>query len=159
MRRSLPVLALSAALVAACAGAATAPVGAGADQPRRIELEMKGVMKFAPGELKLKAGERVEITLRNNDSVEHEFMAGRGGQAGVGYKEDLLGRVKPEIVSPKRHDDGHGGDHKSVGIRLEPGQTGTVTFTVPSETGEHEFGCFVAGHYESKMKGRLTISK
>lgn len=167
MRLSLAVLGASAVLLAACAGGSTATKSAGgdgSDQPRRIDVEMKGVMKFTPTAITLRAGERVVISLRNNDSVEHEFMAGRGGQAGVGYKEDLFSGIKPEIVSPTKHDEGghssSGGDHaKSVGIRLGPGETGTLSFVVPNKVGDHEFGCFVAGHYESAMKGKLTIGK
>jgi len=28
---------------------------------------------------------------------------------------------------------------------------------VPPEKGEYEFGCFVQGHYEAGMKGRLIV--
>ncbi len=46
-----------------------------------------------------------------------------------------------------------------VGVRLQPGQTATLSFVVPDKVGDHEFGCFVAGHHESGMKGKLTIAR
>jgi plastocyanin len=38
----------------------------------------------------------------------------------------------------------------------EAGETVTVGFT-PDETGEFEFGCYIAGHYEAGMFGEATI--
>lgn len=38
----------------------------------------------------------------------------------------------------------------------EAGETVTVGFT-PEETGEFEFGCYIAGHYEAGMFGEATI--
>ncbi|MDA0243972.1 MAG: cupredoxin domain-containing protein [Chloroflexi bacterium] len=38
----------------------------------------------------------------------------------------------------------------------EAGETVSVGFT-PEETGEFEFGCYIAGHYEAGMFGEATI--
>jgi heme/copper-type cytochrome/quinol oxidase subunit 2 len=40
----------------------------------------------------------------------------------------------------------------------EAGETVTVGFT-PDETGEFEFGCYIAGHYEAGMFGEATIEE
>lgn len=165
MRAALSITALGAVILGACATGTASGSGtsgaAASGQTRKIEIEMKGGFSFAPKALMLKAGERVVIAFKNSDTVEHEFMAGRRPTGSVGYKEDLLAEVKPEVVSPSAHDASHGGGHAAtgVGIRLQPGQAGTVSFVVPDKVGEHEFGCFVAGHHESGMKGKLTIAR
>jgi hypothetical protein len=47
--------------------------------------------------------------------------------------------------------------HEGIGIRVAPNTTQTLTFVVPSHGGLFEFGCFVSGHYDFGMRGRLVV--
>ena len=40
---------------------------------------------------------------------------------------------------------------------IQPGTTKTGSFTAPSEPGEYEIVCGLAGHIESGMVGKLTV--
>lgn len=91
------------------------------------------------------------MRLRNAGTIEHEFMAGRQAMTGVGYKEDWLALAKPDRGG------GHDMDHQGSGVRVQPKNTATLTITVPAARGEFEFGCFIPGHYEGGMKGRLVV--
>lgn len=156
--RTFGLLAVGALLATACGGGSGSP--AGQEQGRRIDIEMRRNFAFSTQALTLKTGERVVLAFKNTDAVEHEFMAGRQATPSVGYKEDLLATAKPQIASPAEHGKAHGGHEANVGLRLMPGQSGTVTLVVPEMlAGDWEFGCFVAGHHESGMKGKLTIAK
>jgi len=45
-----------------------------------------------------------------------------------------------------------------VGLKQE--SSATITFTVPSDRkGEWQMTCFIPGHYEANMKGRIIIKK
>jgi uncharacterized cupredoxin-like copper-binding protein len=99
------------------------------------------------------ADDRAELARRAaaKDALEHEFMAGRHAVAGAGYKVDWLARAKSD------HAGGHGMDHQGTGVRVQPKNNATLTISVPAESGEFEFGCFIPGHYESGMKGKLVV--
>lgn len=160
MRAYVPLAATAGLLFAACAGGPTgAGVSGAGDQPRRIDVEMRSGFAFTPSTISLKPGEKVVIAFKNSDVVEHEFMAGRSATGSVGYKEDLFAGVEHEVAPKPASDHGMGHDATAVGVRLKPGQTGTLSFIVPQRAGEYEFGCFVAGHHESGMKGKLTIQQ
>lgn len=135
-------------LMTACAAPA-APVAG--DAGRTIAIDMSD-FGYSPKEISVRAGEVVTLRLRNAGRIVHEFMAGRQAIAGVGYKEDWLAMANG----------GHGGgqemDHQGAGIRVEPNGLAILTITVPADAGEFEFACFIAGHYESGMKGTLIVT-
>ena len=142
--------ALAAVVFAACAGTA----GADREQGRKIEIQMKD-FAFAPTVLTLEAGQKITLLLRNPDTVEHEFMAGREPMRDGGYKQDLLAFFEIAPTPTADHAMGHGTE--AVSVRVQPGGTATISFVVPGAFGRYEFGCFLPGHYEAGMKGALTI--
>jgi uncharacterized cupredoxin-like copper-binding protein len=97
------------------------------------------------------AGERVTFVLKNFGINEHEFMAGRTAVSGKGYATDWLAAASAEGAG------GHEMAHTGVGIRVAPNDTARVTVVVPEGVGDFEFGCFIAGHYEGGMKGKLVV--
>ena len=136
--------------VIACSGApnyAALPNDAG----RVIRIDMSD-FAFSPPTISLRPGERVTLSFRNIGSQEHEFMAGKDAVAGKGFMKDWLALAKVDAPSGQ-HDAGHVGE----GLRLAPRGAANVTIIVPSEAGQFEFACFVVGHYESGMKGMLTV--
>lgn len=148
MRRGLAMLGTFTLVLAGCA-----TTSAGTADGRRIEIEMKE-FTFTSSPVVLRPGEKVTLSLKNIGVVEHEFMAGRTGVPGKGYSEDLLAGIKYDVApGGAAHGSGHGGSGVLVGAK----RSATLTFVVPDRPGTFEFGCFLPGHYESGMKGVLTI--
>lgn len=146
MRRVHGAIAAFAVLAGACGGSAPS----GPNTGRTIQVEMRE-FSFSPAQVVLAPGEKVTFAFKNVGAVEHEFMAGTDAMGGKGYAHDWLAEAKDGSAGD------HGGGHAGEGIRIAPSRSGTLTITVPSEKGEFEFGCFVPGHYESGMKGTITV--
>lgn len=132
-------------ILAACGQSAPAT-----DGTRRIEIEMRD-FAFAPETLTLRAGEKVTLVFKNVGKLEHEFMAGSDPAYGKGYLKDWLAGAQIESIGE------HGMEHAGAGVRVAPNTTKLFTFVVPNQSGVFEFGCFVIGHYESGMHGRLVV--
>lgn len=143
--RVLIATASVAALVLAACGGGVAPAGG-----RTITIEMRE-FAFSPSAIVLAPGERVTLTFRNVGTVEHEFMAGSEPMSGKGYRQDWLARAN--VDAGGSHDTGHSGE----GVRVAARKSAELRLVVPTEKGEFEFGCFVAGHHEAGMKGKLVV--
>ena len=143
--RVLIAVASAAAVVLAACSSGTGPV-----TERTITIEMRE-FGYSPPTIKLVPGERVTFSFKNLGAVEHEFMAGREATMGKGYGQDWLALAKVEQGGG--HDMGHAG----TGVRVAPKGNVSVSLVVPAEKGEFEFGCFVPGHYELGMKGKLVV--
>ncbi|HEU5287893.1 MAG TPA: cupredoxin domain-containing protein [Candidatus Limnocylindria bacterium] len=148
MRGPGAALLASLILMTACAAPAAPVTGSG---PRTITIDMSD-FGYSPREISVRAGETLTLRFRNAGRIVHEFMAGRQPMAGIGYKEDWL------AMAGGAHAGSHDTDHQGAGVRVEPSGSATLTITVPADAGEFEFACFVAGHYESGMKGRLVVT-
>ncbi len=144
MRRLASLISL-AMIVTACGQSATST-----SDGRTIEIEMRD-FAFSPETLTLRAGEKVTLAFKNVGKLEHEFMAGNEPAIGRGYLKDWLAGARIDASAE------HGMDHQGAGVRVAPNATTTVTFVVPSQGGVFEFGCFVSGHYEFGMRGRLVV--
>lgn len=121
-----------------------------------------GEFYFRPDTVTLKAGQEVTIELVNEGAVEHEFMVGRevhfeDGRP-EGYKDDFFRGIDVRYVLDKakfEREPEHGTE-----VEVEPGGKAVLTFAVPQDrVGQWEFGCFVSGHYEAGMKGRLVVTR
>jgi uncharacterized cupredoxin-like copper-binding protein/Cu/Ag efflux protein CusF len=109
---------------------------------RTIAVTMSDDMRFKPDSIAVREGETIHFVVTNAGTVRHEMM--------VGTIEELqdhaqLMRQFPEMI----HDD-------TNAVSVEPGKTGEFAwkFTVP---GTFDFACLVPGHYESGMKGGITV--
>jgi uncharacterized cupredoxin-like copper-binding protein len=134
----------AALVLAACSG------GISVASERTITIEMRE-FGYLPSTIKLAPGERVTLNVKNAGTVEHEFMAGRNAMIGKGYGQDWLARATAE------HGGGHDTGHSGSGVRLNAKGNASISLVVPDEKGEFEFGCFVPGHYEGGMKGKLVV--
>jgi uncharacterized cupredoxin-like copper-binding protein len=45
-----------------------------------------------------------------------------------------------------------------VHVEVQPGDSDSITLTMPDSAGEWEFYCTVPGHYEAGMHGTLTVN-
>lgn len=150
--RALVLAPLLALVVAACAPGAQQQPAQGPGGARVIQLELSE-FAFKPASITLKAGETVTLKITNKGAVEHELAAGRQAQATEGgFKEDFFKGVQLKLtgLSPIS-------GHEGSGVKVDPGKSGEVTFTVPDKKGSYEIGCFIPGHYVSGMKGTLVV--
>jgi uncharacterized cupredoxin-like copper-binding protein len=150
--RALAALSSACLILAAACGGASAP----AVDPalgRVIEVRMSE-FKFSPDTITVTPGEKVTFKLMNTGVVEHDFMAGLQATPGKGYAIDWIAKAVDGTRPPHTH---AGEVHIGEGVRVSADWTLTLTVVVPEEKGEYEFGCFVQGHYEAGMKGRLVV--
>jgi uncharacterized cupredoxin-like copper-binding protein len=96
---------------------------------------------FTPANVSVEAGQEVTLTLTNNGSVEHEWVI-----MAAGY----------QVTTPFDADDE---PHVYWEGEVEAGETGTFTFTAPSQPGDYQLVCGVAGHLEAGMVGTLTVGE
>lgn len=95
--------------------------------------------KFEPMTWTVSAGKEVELTIKNDGSLEHEWVLIKKGQ---------------EVTLPFDADDE---DKVFWEMEAAPGETKTETFTAPSEPGTYNIVCGTPAHLEQGMKGTLTV--
>lgn len=135
MKRLLLLLPLLAAFPAAA-------------QPVRDITVTMGDMSFSPDHLTVKAGEKVRFVLRNTSAIDHDFT---------------LGDAATQAAHRARMAEGHGGHgdhggHDRNAVMVPAGGTAELVWTF-DRAGELEFDCNVPGHYESGMRGQLTVTR
>jgi uncharacterized cupredoxin-like copper-binding protein len=97
---------------------------------------------FLPNALTVPAGEEITLTLTNSGAVAHDLMIMKLGQ-----EISATGHVGPD-------------EHANVFWEqelLEAGETVKSTFTAPTEPGEYQIVCGVAGHLQAGMQARLIV--
>lgn len=124
----LSILTISVLLLTAC----------GARGPEKISVTTTEY-KFEPTSYTVSAGEQVELTLKNDGTLEHEWVIIKNGM---------------EVTIPFDAD-----DEEKVFWEIEagPGETKTETFTAPSEAGTYTIVCGTPTHLEQGMSGTLIV--
>lgn len=121
--------------------------GKASEVGRTIEVIMTetddGQMLFEPSEISVEKGETIRFVLINRGEMEHEFVL--DNHEGVMEHKALMERM-PEM----EHDDPNS-------LRLDPGMDGEVIWSF-TNSGPFEFACLIPGHYDSGMKGMLTVT-
>lgn len=102
-----------------------------------------GEMLFKPAVLKVKEGETVRLKFVNKGEADHEFVM--DAHDAIMEHKELMAKF-PEM----EHDDPNA-------IRLAPGAKGEIIWTF-ARAGDFSFACLIPGHYESGMKGEITVS-
>ena len=130
----------------------TMPADWGGEAEATILLETEKGMRFAQEMLSVKAGQRVALTFRNPDDMQHNFVltSGRKGDR-VGEAAAKLG-LKGLSMS-------YVPDMKEVLYHtklVEPETDDVIYFTAPQERGLYEYVCTVPGHY-TVMRGVLRV--
>lgn len=138
-------------ILAACSSSAPAqsPNAVPTIAPAMIRIEAKE-FAFAPANPTVKVGQTVEVVLKNTGVTLHDFtiekinLKGKASAHGADHKMDHMptGAVDP--------------DQLPVHVAADTGHEAMVTFT-PTEAGEYEFYCTVAGHKASGMVGKLIV--
>jgi len=95
---------------------------------------------FTPMTITVPAGATVKINVINNGAIEHEFAIMKLGTTVIppfGEKDE--GNILWELSG------------------IQPGTSGTGSFTAPTEPGTYEIVCGIAGHIENGMVGSLIV--
>lgn len=102
-----------------------------------------GKMMFQPAVLKVTQGETVRLKFVNKGEVDHEFVM--DVHEGIMEHKALMEKF-PEM----EHADPNS-------IRLAPGARGEIVWTF-ANAGEFGFACLIPGHYDSGMKGDISVA-
>jgi uncharacterized cupredoxin-like copper-binding protein len=103
-----------------------------------INLEMTD-FAFTPNQFTVQAGETITLNIEHHGIVVHEFILMKPGtSAGEHFDEEDL----PNVYAL---------------AEVEPEHSQTFTFTAPSEPGEYQIVCGIAGHLEAGMTGTLIV--
>lgn len=143
---------LIVALITVSCGAAAAAPSSAPGGARIIEITMAD-LHFTPTVITLRQGERVTLRFRNLGTLEHEFMAGLRPIGSKGFQQDWIATAAKNVPSHTHT----GEEHLGLGVRVAPDWYGSLDLIVPNTPGEYEFGCFVPGHYEAGMRGKITV--
>lgn len=119
-------------------------VGDVAAATRTVPLRMTDDMRFTPNLIRVKRGETVRFVVRNNGRMLHEMVI---GTPAVIAEHAALMRKFPEM----EHDE-------PWMTHVAPGESGEIVWRF-NRTGEFEFACLIAGHYEAGMSGRILVRK
>lgn len=126
-------------LLAACSGSA------GSNSPTEIMVQASG-MTYQPATIEVTAGQPVQITFQNMDSVEHDFSI-------IEFPMEMMDATQEPMVG---HDMGGMTAQPQLHMAAMMGQSAVLEFT-PSKPGTYEFFCTVAGHKEAGMVGTMVV--
>jgi uncharacterized cupredoxin-like copper-binding protein len=135
----IAVLAAGAVLLGACASA-----------PRPQEITLTALtMTYTPSLLEVTAGVPIELTLINQDSLEHDFSILQIPVESVSAADPMSAEHQMQMgetaLEPVLH------------VAAEPGATNRLSFT-PTKPDRYEFYCTVPGHKEAGMAGTLVVN-
>ena len=124
---------LMASILAACGGVSS---------PSKIIEVTLTDFTFSPNTFTVPAGEAITLKATNNGAVAHSFIIMKSGYQVTGHFTDS---DKPNIFWEVD--------------QITPGQSINKTFTSPSDPGQYQIVCGVAGHFEAGMVAKLIVVK
>jgi azurin len=150
--------ALAALLTAGCgqkdtsATAAAAPSG-----PRTIEITAGDTMKFDVTAIDAKPGEDLKVILTNNGTqpllvMGHNWVLLKAGSDVAAFDAAALAAKDTNYIPAALSDEIVA--HIDL---LGPRKSGEVDFKAPTAPGDYPFLCTFPAHYQSGMKGVLSV--
>lgn len=97
---------------------------------------------FLPDKIKVKAGEKLTITLDNIGKNEHDFEI-------INFEASNI-----ETKSSQHH---HKKENNQIHIHSLPGEKQAISF-IPLTPGEYKYVCTIPGHAESGMIGSIEVT-
>ncbi len=117
--------------------------GAPAQVTRTVTIDMTDAMRFIPDQLTVREGDTVRFVVRNRGRMLHEMV--------IGTPAELAKHAALMAKFPNMEHDA------PYMVHVEPGQTGEIVWQF-NRAGRFEFACLIAGHYESGMRGTVTVT-
>jgi azurin len=144
---SLPFFALILSAASLCAQAT----------PKSVAITANDTMKFNVTRFTVKPGEVVHVEFKNEgtlakDVMGHNWILLIAGKDGAAYST-AAASAKGENYEPKAL---VGDVLARIGL-LGPKQTGEITFTAPTTTGNYVYLCSFPAHFQVGMHGVMTI--
>jgi uncharacterized cupredoxin-like copper-binding protein len=102
-----------------------------------------GKMVFEPASLQVKEGETIRLKFENRGKQDHEFVM------------DVHGALMEHKALMEKFPEMEHADPNS--IRLAPGAKGEIVWNFVN-SGEFGFACLIPGHYDSGMKGDISVA-
>lgn len=113
-----------------------------------IRLSMKetpdGKMIFSPNNFKVRKGQTVRFTIKNEGELDHEFVLDQEDKV---MEHKAVMEKFPEM----EHDDPNA-------IRLKAGKSGEIVWKFTND-GVFKIACLVPGHYDAGMHGDVAVAK
>lgn len=131
--RLATILAAAILTLAACGGASGPSTS--------IKVTMTD-FAFTPNSFTVPAGQQISADLTNNGATTHSFVI---MQAGHDVKTHFTDADKAFIYWSQ--------------AEVPPGESVKASFTAPTEPGEYQILCDIAGHFEAGMVGKLNVVK
>jgi uncharacterized cupredoxin-like copper-binding protein len=111
---------------------------------RTVKVVMSDNMRFEPSSLQFKEGETVKFIVKNEGKLMHEFV--------LGTKDKNLEHADLMKKFPNM-------EHEEPYMaHVAPGKTTEMVWTF-NRSGEFEFACLIAGHFDAGMRGPLRVAK
>jgi len=153
----LPILLFIALLLTGCSKSEPAAVAPAPSGPRTIELTAGDNMRYNITQIEAAPGEVLHVTLTDTgtlpkEAMGHDWTLLQAGSDAEAYSRAAVAAKDTNYVPPALAYE----VLASIPL-LGPGQTGDVTFTVPAKPGEYPYLCSFPAHYQSGMKGVLTV--
>ena len=111
---------------------------------RSINVNMLDTMRFSPDKIAVKLGETVRIRVKNTGAMLHEFV--------IGTKAENASHAVLMVKFPDMEHDEPYMAHVPVG------KTADLIWTF-NKSGDFEYPCLIAGHYQSGMVGTISVAK
>jgi azurin len=152
---SIPLLA--ALLLSGCSKSEPAAVAAVPSGPRTIELTAGDNMKYNITQIEATPGEVLHVALTNTGTLPKEAMGHDWILLQAGSDPDAYSRAAVAAKDTNYQPPELAYEVVASIPLLGPGQTGDVTFTVPTKPGEYPYLCSFPAHCQSGMKGVLIV--
>lgn len=111
-----------------------------ADRPStEIDVRMTD-FAFTPSRFTVTAGEQITLNAMHEGLVEHDFVI-------MKLSADVGGHFTEEDL-----------ENVYWLVKIQPGESQTVSFTAPSGPGTYQIVCGMAGHVEAGMVGQLEVT-
>ncbi len=125
---------------------------------QEVVVEANDQMKFSVTRIEAKAGSTLSITLKNvgklpKTAMGHNLVVLTKAANAMQFANAAMTAAKTEYVPPAMESQVVA--HTKL---LGPGESDTISFTVPSEPGEYVFLCSFPAHFMAGMKGLLVVT-
>lgn len=122
-----------------------------------IEMDGTDRMVFTVEQITAKPGEKITVKLHVVTklpavAMSHNFALLKQGVDGKAFSQASARHKDNEYIDPAQEDSVIA--HTKMG---SGGETVEVTFDAPKNAGDYEYVCTFPGHYNSGMKGILTV--
>ena len=125
---------------------------------QKIIITGNDTMQFDTKEFTVKAGEEVELELKNigklpKIAMGHNLVILKKGISAIKFGQKIMGMgASATNVLPAASMD----DVIAATKLLGPSENDTITFTAPNEAGDYQFVCTFPGHF-AMMRGIMVV--